>query len=58
MCRAADGGTLFSHGEHGSEHTRLSAFASAIRGEEPTLADFAAGLRVQRVVEHFHQAAS
>lgn len=42
-------------GPHGSEDTRLSAFADAIRGRPSTLADFAAGLRVQQVVEHFHQ---
>ncbi|MEV0230960.1 Gfo/Idh/MocA family oxidoreductase [Nonomuraea sp. NPDC050786] len=41
----------------GSEHTRLSEFARAMRGEETTLADFAAGLRVQRLVEHFHRQA-
>lgn len=42
-------------GERGSEYTRLSAFARAIRGEPQTnLADFAAGLRVQRAVEAFH----
>lgn len=41
-------------GERGSEHTRLSRFARAIRGERVEhLADFAAGLRVQRVVESF-----
>ncbi|MEV4109403.1 hypothetical protein [Nonomuraea sp. NPDC049695] len=39
----------------GSEHTRLSEFARAMRGEETTLADFAAGLRVQHLVEHFHR---
>ncbi len=42
-------------GPRGSEHTRLSEFAHAIRGRESTLADFAAGLRVQRVTEHFHR---
>ena len=42
-------------GARGSEYTRLSAFARAIRGEPQTnLADFAAGLRVQRAVEAFH----
>lgn len=42
-------------GERGSEYTRLSAFAQAIRGEpQRNLADFAAGLRVQRAVEAFH----
>ncbi|MGX1772012.1 Gfo/Idh/MocA family protein [Nocardia brasiliensis] len=40
----------------GTEHTRLTAFAAAIRGEASTLADFAAGLRVQEAVEHFHRA--
>ncbi|MFC9438120.1 Gfo/Idh/MocA family protein [Nocardia sp. NPDC057030] len=45
-------------GPRGSEHTRLSAFADAIRGRPSTLADFAAGLRVQRAIEHFHQPAS
>ncbi|MGH3384976.1 MAG: Gfo/Idh/MocA family protein [Nocardioidaceae bacterium] len=39
-------------GERGSEHTRLSAFAAAVRGEPTTnLADFPTALRVQRVVE-------
>ncbi|MDP3890789.1 Gfo/Idh/MocA family protein [Nocardioides sp.] len=39
-------------GEQGSDRHRLSAFAAAVRGE-PTahLADFAAALRVQKVVE-------
>lgn len=41
-------------GPRGSEETRLSEFARAVRGEASTLADFAAGLRVQRLVEHFH----
>lgn len=46
-------------GERGSEYTRLSAFARAIRGEPQTnLADFAAGLRVQRAVEAFHTKAN
>lgn len=45
-------------GPRGSEHTRLSAFADAIRGHRSTLADFAAGLRVQQAVEHFHRTAS
>ncbi|HEV2507036.1 MAG TPA: Gfo/Idh/MocA family oxidoreductase [Mesorhizobium sp.] len=49
--------TLLS--ERGSEYTRLSAFARAIRGEPQTnLADFAAGLRVQRAVEAFHAKAN
>lgn len=44
--------TIDPPGERGSEHTRLSAFAVAVReGKSPHLADFAAGLRVQRVVE-------
>ncbi|AFT98162.1 Gfo/Idh/MocA family protein [Nocardia brasiliensis] len=43
-------------GPRGTEHTRLTAFAAAIRGEASTLADFAAGLRVQEAVEHFHRA--
>jgi predicted dehydrogenase len=42
-------------GPRGSEQTRLSEFARAVRGEDSTLADFAAGLRVQRLVEHFHR---
>jgi predicted dehydrogenase len=42
-------------GPRGSEETRLSEFARAVRGEESTLADFAAGLRVQQLVEHFHR---
>jgi predicted dehydrogenase len=40
----------------GSEATRLSLFAAAIRGEHPrSLADFRAALRVQTVVEAFHR---
>ncbi|WP_433333335.1 Gfo/Idh/MocA family protein [Spirillospora sp. CA-294931] len=41
-------------GPRGTEHTRLTAFAHAVRGGEATLPDFAAGLRVQRLVEHLH----
>jgi 1,5-anhydro-D-fructose reductase (1,5-anhydro-D-mannitol-forming) len=41
-------------GPRGSEETRLSEFARAVHGEPTTLADFAAGLRVQRLIEHFH----
>jgi 1,5-anhydro-D-fructose reductase (1,5-anhydro-D-mannitol-forming) len=41
----------------GGEHARLGEFARALRGEPTTLADFASGLRVQRVIEHFHAAA-
>lgn len=41
-------------GPRGSEQTRLSAFARAVRGEQTTLADFAAGLRVQKAIERFH----
>ncbi|MFG1819711.1 Gfo/Idh/MocA family protein [Kribbella sp. NPDC049174] len=42
-------------GEPGSETTRLSLFARAIRGEHtPDLADFASAYRVQQVVEAFH----
>ncbi|TCO35949.1 putative dehydrogenase [Kribbella steppae] len=44
-------------GEPGSETTRLSLFARAIRGEQtPDLADFASAYRVQQVVEAFHSA--
>ncbi|MFC4533606.1 Gfo/Idh/MocA family protein [Sphaerisporangium dianthi] len=42
-------------GPRGGEDTRLSEFAKAVRGEPSRLADFAAGLRVQRAVEHFHR---
>jgi predicted dehydrogenase len=42
-------------GPRGSEETRLTEFARALRGEDTTLADFAAGLRVQRLVERFHR---
>jgi predicted dehydrogenase len=42
-------------GPRGSEQTRLSEFARAVRGGPSTLADFAAGLRVQRAIESFHQ---
>ncbi|WP_344841307.1 Gfo/Idh/MocA family oxidoreductase [Kribbella ginsengisoli] len=42
-------------GELGSEGTRLTLFAQAVRGEHPRdLADFAAGERVRSVVEAFH----
>lgn len=41
--------------ETGSEATRLTRFAAAVRGERPEhLADFAAALRVQQAVESFH----
>ncbi|MFE9581057.1 Gfo/Idh/MocA family protein [Nocardia sp. NPDC006044] len=59
--RISDGGPwteLPIGGPRGSEHTRLSAFAAAIRGQPSTLPDFAAGLRVQQAVEHFHRKAS
>jgi predicted dehydrogenase len=40
----------------GSESTRLTLFAAAIRGEhQRNLADFASGLRVAEVVEAFHR---
>jgi predicted dehydrogenase len=43
-------------GPEGSEATRLSLFAKAMRGENPrNLADFATALRVQSVIEAFHQ---
>lgn len=43
-------------GERGSEATRLSRFATAVRGEPaPHLADFAAAFLVQQVVEAFHR---
>ncbi|MGK5553144.1 Gfo/Idh/MocA family protein [Actinomadura kijaniata] len=41
-------------GPHGDERARLAEFARAVRGETTTLADFAAGLRVQRVIETLH----
>nr|WP_042182144.1 Gfo/Idh/MocA family oxidoreductase [Kibdelosporangium sp. MJ126-NF4]CEL14565.1 Myo-inositol 2-dehydrogenase [Kibdelosporangium sp. MJ126-NF4] len=42
-------------GESGSEHSRLTLFAEAIRGgKSADLADFAAGYRVQRAIEAFH----
>ena len=45
-------------GEPGSETTRLSLFARAIRGEQsPDLANFASAFRVQQVVEAFHRPA-
>lgn len=44
------------HSERGSEATRLSLFADAIRGQASRdLADFAAGFRVQEAVEAFHR---
>lgn len=42
-------------GPRGSETTRLSLFAAAVRGNHsPHLADFATALRVQSVIEAFH----
>jgi predicted dehydrogenase len=43
-------------GPRGGEDTRLAEFVGAVRGRPSTLADFAAGLRVQRVIEAFHTA--
>jgi predicted dehydrogenase len=43
-------------GELGSEATRLTLFADAVRGEHsPDLADFAVAERVRQVVEAFHR---
>lgn len=43
-------------GDRGSEATRLSLFAAAIRGNHQSeLADFPSAFRVQQVVEAFHQ---
>ena len=45
-------------GPRGSEATRLSRFAAAVRGDTSRcLADFVTALRVQSVVEAFHQRA-
>ncbi|GIG64538.1 Gfo/Idh/MocA family protein [Phytomonospora endophytica] len=42
-------------GPQGGEPSRLAAFARAVRGgPQVNLADFAAGFRVQRVIEAFH----
>jgi predicted dehydrogenase len=58
---ASDGGDwvpVSLPGERGSESTRLSRFAAAVRGEPIShLADFAAAYRVQEVVEAFHTTA-
>jgi len=43
-------------GPQGGEDTRLGEFVGAVRGRPSTLADFAAGLRVQRAIEAFHAA--
>jgi predicted dehydrogenase len=43
------------NGPRGDERTRLTEFARALRGRPSTLADFAAGLRVQRIIEGFHR---
>lgn len=44
-------------GPRGSEATRLSLFATAVRGPHPHgLADFPAALRVQTIIEAFHRA--
>jgi hypothetical protein len=43
-------------GELGSEATRLTLFAQAVRGDHsPDLAGFAAAERVRRIVEAFHR---
>ena len=50
-----DWGPVEVLGEEGSEYSRLSLFASLLRGEaSPDLADFASAQRVQQVVEAFH----
>jgi predicted dehydrogenase len=41
-------------GPRGGEDTRLAEFVGALRGRPSTLADFAAGLRIQRAIEAFH----
>ncbi|MBP2330589.1 putative dehydrogenase [Kibdelosporangium banguiense] len=55
----SDGGSwepVTLQGERGSEFTRLTLFAEAIRGGAPAdLADFDAALRVQHIIEAFHQ---
>ncbi|WP_422734684.1 Gfo/Idh/MocA family protein [Micromonospora sp. WMMD558] len=55
---ASEGGewkTVHLTQPRGSETTRLSLFADAVRGGNPRyLADFATALRVQEVVEAFH----
>ena len=43
-------------GPRGGEDTRLAEFVGTVRGRPSTLADFAAGLRVQRAIEAFHKA--
>lgn len=42
-------------GPRGGEDTRLAEFVGAVRGRPSTLADFAAGLRVQQAIEAFHR---
>jgi len=41
-------------GELGSERTRLSELAKAVRGEPTQLPDFSVGYRIQRVIEACH----
>lgn len=43
------------HQQRGTEKTRLTLFAKAIRGEQHNLPDFAVGFRVARIIESFHQ---
>ena len=51
----ADGWTPVElDGPRGTEATRLAEFVRSVHGEPSTLADFATGLRVQRVIEAFH----
>lgn len=57
--QVSDGGEwtpITLEGPRGSEATRLSLFADAVRGAHPRcLADFATALRVQSVIEAFHR---
>lgn len=45
-------------GEQGSERSRLTQFANAVRGKPHLLPDFSTGLAVQTVIERCHASAS
>lgn len=54
VCDGQDWVRVPLEGPRGTEHTRLTAFAEAVRGDPSTLPDFETGLRVARAVESFH----
>ena len=56
VCDGGDWTPVTPPGPRGDDRTRLALFAEAVRGGRPAgLADFAAALRVQEVIEAFHR---